>query len=151
MPDYYVEEFGPGVKINASCVNPRTEECLVLTTANDVLQKIVIKLNYEIRPDEAIEYLGHPDYIGVSPIGGEIFICEIYLIWENSRLILASTFNADEDPYGVEKYCDVTLNTDKIPSSMLISEVRFLSEGELNALLQGTGWFTGFSGTIPDK
>lgn len=150
MPDYYLKDFGPGVEINASCINPRTE-CLVLTTANDVLQKIIVRLNYEIKPDKVIEYIGVPDIVGVAPIGGEIFICEVYLIWKNSRLVLASTFRADKDINGVEKYCNIVRDTTKVPSSLLISEARYLSDAELNSLLLSTNKFFEFSGTIPEK
>jgi hypothetical protein len=148
MPDYDGEDFGPGVEIDASCINPGTE-CLVLTTANDTLQKITVRLNYEIKPDEVIEYIGSPDIVGVAPIGGEVFICEVYMIWKNSGLVLASTFRVDKDLGGVEKYCNIVRDTAKVPSSLLISEVRYLSEAELNSLLLSTNKFFKFSGTTP--
>jgi hypothetical protein len=150
MPDYYAKDFGPGVEIDASCISPRTE-CLVLTTANDTLQKIILRLNYEIKPDEVLEYIGAPDIVGVAPIGGEVFICEVYMIWKNSRLVLASTFRTDRDLGGVEKYCDIVRDTAKIPSNLLISEVRYLSDAELNSLLLSTNKFFEFSGTIQEK
>lgn len=150
MPDYYGEDFGPGIEINANCINPRTE-CLVLTTSNDVLQKIIVMLNYEIKPDQVIEYLGNPTIIGVAPVGGETFVCEVYLIWKNSRLVLASTFRADKDLEGVEKYCNIVRETTKVPSSLLITEVRYLSDAELKSLLLSTNNFFEFSGTISDK
>jgi hypothetical protein len=149
MPDYYVKDFGPGIEINANCINPGTE-CLVMTTSNDVLQKIIVRLNYEIKPDQVIEYLGDPDIIGVAPIGGETFVCEVYLIWKNSRLVLASTLRADKDLDGVEKYCNIVRKTAKVPSSLLITEVRYLSDAELRSLLLSTNNFFEFSGTIPE-
>jgi hypothetical protein len=149
MPDYYVKDFGPGIEINANCINPGTE-CLVMTTSNDVLQKIIVRLNYEIKPDQVIEYLGDPDIIGVAPIGGETLVCEVYLIWKNSRLVLASTLRADKDLDGVEKYCNIVRKTAKVPSSLLITEVRYLSDAELRSLLLSTNNFFEFSGTIPE-
>jgi hypothetical protein len=142
--------YAPGVKIVASCPQS-SKECLKLTVVDDILTKIVVGLNYELKPDEAIGYLGNPDYIGVAPIGGEIFICEVYLIWSGSRLVLASTFEANKDPDGIEKYCNVVGDTGKVPSSLLISEARYLSEAELNALLLGTGKLFEFTGTTQEK
>jgi len=150
MPDYYGKLYGPGVEIVASCINSE-KECVNLTTANDVLQKIVVGLNYEIGPEKAIEYLGAPDVVAVAPVGGEIFICEVYLIWKNSRLVLTSTFRADNDLEGVKKYCDVVRDTAKVPSSLSISEARYLSATELSALLSGTGKFFEFTEIIPDR
>ncbi len=149
MPDYYIKDYGPGIEIDANCINSE-ETCLNLTTANDVIQKIVVRLNYEIRPDKAITYLGIPDVIVVAPMGSEIFVCDVDLVWKNNRFVLTSTFRADTDLEGVKKYCDVVLDTGKVPSSLLISEARYLSDVELNALL-AYGKVFEFTGTIPDQ
>jgi hypothetical protein len=149
MPDYHIMDSGPGIEIDANCINSE-KICLNLTTANDVVQKIVVGLNYEIGPDEAIAYLGTPDVVVVLPIGSEIFVCDVDLVWKNSRLVLTSTFRADTDLEGVKKYCDGISNTAKVPSSLLISEARYLSDVELNALLAGGKVFE-FTGTIPDQ
>src|SRR5215208_3811122 len=53
MPDYYAMASGPGAEIVANCINS-DKECLDLTIANDILQNIIVELNYEIRPDEAV-------------------------------------------------------------------------------------------------
>lgn len=143
--------YAPGVLIEASCSNS-DQKCLTIAVVNNILTKIVVGLNYEIRADEAIRYLGTPDIVAVAPVGGEVFICEVYLIWKSSRVVLASTFRADNDLGGVKKYCDVVRSTGKVPSSLLISEARYLSDAELNALLSsGTGKFFEFSGTIPKQ
>lgn len=149
MPDYYIKDYGPGIEIEANCVKSE-KICLNLTTANDVVQKIVVGLNYEIRPDKAITYLGTPDTIVVAPIGSEIFVCDVDLIWKNNRLVLTSTFRADTDLEGAKKYCDVVNDTGKVPSSLLISEAQYLSDVELNALLTYGKAFE-FTGTIPDQ
>jgi hypothetical protein len=150
MPNYDYSASAPGVLIEASCANSE-KKCLTLAVIDNILTKIEVGLNYEIRADEAIGYLGNPDYAAVAPVGGEIFICDVYLIWRSSRLVLASTFRADNNPDGVNKYCHAVRDTGKVPSSLLISEVRYLSEVELDALLSGTGKFFKFSGTIPDR
>jgi hypothetical protein len=150
MPDFYTMLSGPGAQIVANCVNSN-KRCVDLATSNDILQRIIVSLNYEIMADEAIGYLGNPDYVAVAPVGGEIFICDVYLIWSSSRLVLVSTFRADDDLDGVRKYCHVVRDTGKVPTSLLISEVRYLSEAELDALITGTGKFFEFTGTIPDK
>jgi hypothetical protein len=148
MPDYYVQLTGPGVEVVANCINS-DRECLDLTTANDVLQKIIVGLNYEIRPDEAIGALGNPDFIGYDDIGSERVMCEVYLVWKSSRLVLATTF---EDSVEAEKYCYVVRDEGKVPASLPILEARFLSDAELNFKLgTGTGKFFEFTGTIPDK
>ena len=131
MPDYYVKDFGPGIEIDANCINPRTE-CLVLTTANDVLQKIKVRLNYEISADEAIRYLGAPDYMGYNDFSSERIVCEVYLAWSKGRLVLVTTF---EDLAGAQKYCYVAGREGKVPANMPILEARYLSDVEFKAYL----------------
>ena len=148
MPDYYIELYGPGVEIVADCIDSE-KECLEMTTANDVLQKIIVGLNYEIKPDEAIGYLGNPDYVGYDDFSAERVMCEVYLVWSSSRIVLATRF---EDSVGAEKYCYVVRDEGKIPASLQILEARFLSDTELNFKLgTTTGKFFEFSETIPDK
>ena len=120
------------VEIIASCAEP-VKECLKFNVANDVLTKIVVDLNYEIRVDEAIQHLGDPHYLGVSAADGDIFACEVYMIWRNSGLVLASPFAANSA--GAQKYCDVVRDTGKVPSSLLIAEARLISGIELVTLL----------------
>src|SRR5688572_571907 len=69
--------FAPGVEITADCVHP-SKQCLSLTVVDDILTGVVVVLNYEIRPDEATEYLGSPDFIGYQNLGAERIICEVY-------------------------------------------------------------------------
>lgn len=136
------------VEIIASCVAP-VKECLKFDVANDVLTKMVVGLNYEIRVDEAIEHLGNPHYLGVATVEGETFACEVYMIWRNRGLVLASPFAANSEE--VEKYCEVVRNTGKVPSSLLIAEARLISGVELLTLLTSSGQLFGFSGTLADQ
>ena len=137
-----------GVEIIANCTSP-ARECLKFNVADDVLMKIVVGINYEIRADEAIEQLGEPHYLGVSAAEGEITACEVYMIWRTSGLVLASTFNKNSD--GAKKYCDVVRDTGKIPSSFIIAEARLIAGLELvNLLTSGDQLFT-FSGTLAGR
>ena len=137
-----------GVEITANCTSP-ARECLKFNVADDVLMKIVVGLNYEIRADEAIEQLGEPHYLGVSAAEGEITACEVYMIWRTSGLVLASTFEKNSD--GAEKYCDVVRDTGKIPSSFIVAEARLIAGLELvNLLTSGDQLFT-FSGTLAGR
>ena len=56
-------------------------------------------------------------------------MCEVYLVWRNSRLVLATRF---EDAVGFDKYCAVVRDEGKVPASLQIFRARFLSEPELN-------------------
>jgi len=148
VPNYYTMVSGPGAEIVANCINS-DKECIDLSIANDILQKIIVGLNYEIRPDEAIGFLGKPDYVGYINLSSERVMCEVYLVWKSSRLVLATRF---EDSVGFDKYCVVVREEGKVPASLQISEARFLSEPELNYQLEiGSGSFFEFTGTIPDK
>ena len=137
-----------GVEIIANCTSP-ARECLKFNVADDVLMKIVVGINYEIRADEAIEQLGEPHYLGVSAAEGEMAACEVYMIWRTSGLVLASTFDTNSE--GVEKYCDVVRDSGKIPASLLIEEARLIAGLELVNLLTGGGQLFSFSGTLPDR
>jgi hypothetical protein len=137
-----------GVEIIANCTSP-ARECLKFNVADDVLMKIVVGINYEVRADEAIEQLGEPHYLGVSAAEGEMAACEVYMIWRTSGLVLASTFDTNSDE--AEKYCDVVRDTGKIPSSFIIAEARLIAGLELvNMLTSGDQLFT-FSGTLAGR
>lgn len=144
--------YGPGVNVVAECINS-TNTCLDVEIVNDVLTRIVVGLNYEIAVDKVIEYLGNPDSIGVAPIGGEYFVCEVHIVWIKNGLDLVSTFEAQESVEAVEKYCDVVYETGKVPSSMMILEARYLSDAELGAIMSpaSSNTFFEFTGTIADK
>ena len=143
-----ISQRSSGTEITASCISP-VQECLKFDVANDVLTKMVVGLNYEIRADEAIEQLGDPHYLGVSTTDREIFACEVYMIWRNSGLVLASTVATSSEE--VEKHCEGIRNTGKVPSSLLIAEARLISGVELITLLTSNGRFFDFSGTQPNQ
>jgi hypothetical protein len=114
---------------------------------DNVLTSIIVGINYDIKPDEVIEYLGPPDFVGYQNLGAERVMCDSYMIWADRKLVLASRF---EDSESAEKFCFSVRATGKISSDMLISEVRYLSEAELSALMAtGTGEFYEFTGTMP--
>lgn len=141
--------YGPGVNVVAECVNS-SNTCLDLEIVSDVLTRIVVGLNYEITIDKAIEYLGNPDYVGYGIIG-ERFVCEVYLIWDGSRLVLASRFEGVQGSDVAEKNCYAVRDTGKVLSSSLISEARYLSDSELGAIMSpaSSNTFFEFTGTIP--
>lgn len=148
VPDYFIEEYGPGVKIVGNCVNVK-KTCLEITVSNNLLQQIILSLNYEIMQEEAIKYLGNPDYVGYGRLSYERVMCEVYFVWVKSHLILASRF---EDLEQAEKYCYVVGDEGKAPSNLLILEARYLSEAELNDYLSSiSSEFFEFTGTGPGK
>ena len=49
--------FGEGVEITANCVNSE-KQCLTIQAVENILTEISIVLNYQIKVDEAIGYLG---------------------------------------------------------------------------------------------
>lgn len=148
VPNYFTMVSGPGVEFFANCINSE-KECIELSVSNDILQKIIIGLNYEIKPDEAIGFLGNPDYVGYLNLSSETLMCEVYLVWMSSRLVLATRF---DDSVGFDKYCAVVRDEGKVPASFQISEARFLSEPELDYDFEtGAKSFFEFTRTIPDK
>ena len=145
-PTLNYETFAPGAEITADCEQPK-QKCLSITVADGVLTNIVTILNYEMRADEAIGYLGKPDYVGYQDLGAERIICEVYLIWSSKQLVLASA--RFEGLKAVEANCGIVRDTGKIRSSLLISEARYLSPTAIEILLStGSGEFLG---TIPEQ
>ena len=137
-----------GTEITADCISS-AKECLKFDVANDLLTKMVVSLNYDVRVDEAIEHLGEPHYLGVVAIEGETFACEVYMVWRNSGLVLASPVAPNREE--AAKYCDVVRDTGKVPSSLLIAEARLISGVELVTLLTSSSELFGFSGTLADQ
>ncbi|MBE7436688.1 MAG: hypothetical protein HS100_22425 [Anaerolineales bacterium] len=148
MPNYDFSASAPGVLIEANCINSN-QICLTLAVIDDILTKIVVGFNYKITQDEVVKFLGEPDYIGFGNLGSERVMCEVYLVWMNSRLVLASRF---EDLEQAEKYCYIVDEEGRAPSNLLILEARYLSEAELNAYLSSiSSKFFEFTGAGPDK
>jgi hypothetical protein len=142
-PDLNPKDYKYEAEIVANCINSE-KQCLMLRTINYVLTEIEVILNYEITLDEAIRYLGNPDYIGYRDMGAEQVICEVYLVWSNKQLILAS--KKFEGLKAVEA-CGLVHDTGKTTSSLLISEVRYLSPAVIETWLSSDT--REFSGTIP--
>jgi hypothetical protein len=117
MPGLDARTYAPGAEITAGCIVPR-EQCLTIDVVEDRLTGIEIILNYEMRLDQSINYLGDPDFINYQMISVEIVACEVQLIWKSKQLILASeTFKGNL----VEKNCGLVRDTGKISSNMVIS------------------------------
>jgi hypothetical protein len=147
MPGLNPRIYGPGAEITADCIVPR-EQCLTIDIVEDRLTGIEIIINYEMRVDQSINYLGDPDYINYQMMGAEDVTCEVQLIWKSKQLILASeTFKGSL----IEKNCGLVRDTGKISSNMIISEVRYLSPEAINFYLVSGSTSMKYSGTIPDK
>jgi hypothetical protein len=149
MPSIDPTVYAQGVEINASCIYPE-KQCLTLRVVGDVLTEIVLVLNYEISVDKAIGYLGDPDYIGYGMLGAERIICEVYLVWSEKQLILASEkFEGFKE---TENNCGVVRDTGKITSSLIISEARYMSAKGIDFMLsRGYNQTFEFSGTLSEK
>ncbi len=148
FPSLDLQHSVPGVIINASCVSSK-KQCLSLNIAADILTEIDDYLNYSITLDEAIGYLGDPDYTGYENLGGEEIICEIDLVWKTRQIVLASEKYTG---YTAAKNCGVVRDTGKTNSSLLISEVRYESVDGLQFTLSGgANGFYKYSGTLPGK
>jgi hypothetical protein len=139
--------YGPGAEITADCIIPR-KQCLTTRAVDGVLTGVEVILNYEMSLDEAINYLGDPDYINYQMMGAEDVTCEVQLIWKGKQLILASdTFKGGL----IEKNCGMVRDTGKIGSSLLISKVRYVSPDAIEFYLASASTFFKYSGTLPGK
>lgn len=148
MPSIDPSVYAQGVEIRASCIYPE-KQCLTMKIVDNILAEIVIAMNYEININEVLEYLGNPDYIGYQNLGAEKIICEIDMVWSSRQLILASEKFQGND--SIES-CFAVRDTGKPASSLVISEIRFMSIRAIEVLLSSpAGEFFGFTGTIPDK
>ncbi len=147
MPTLDLSTFAPGVEIRASCSTSFSQQCLSIDVVDNVLTEVTLFLNYEIRADEAIGYLGWPDYVGYQDLGAEKIICGVYLVWRDKQLILTSSFEGGK---AYEENCGVVRDTGKVASDFLVSEIRYVSSAEIEYLLSNNAGFFEFSGTIPD-
>jgi hypothetical protein len=148
MPGLDLKNFGPGAEITANCIQP-SEQCLTISVEDGILTGVEIALNYKIGLDEAIKYLGDPDYINYQMLGAEDVSCEIQLIWKSKQFVLASVPFTDGM---TKKYCEDVKNNGKTVSSLIISKARYLSMGEIDLLLSpdNSDVFR-YIGTIPGK
>lgn len=141
--------FGEGVEITANCAKSE-KQCLTVQVVENFLTEISIKLNYQIKVSEAIEYLGNPNYVGFDRAGGELVACRVYLIWSEKQLVLASEIF--EGPSSVEGNCYVVRGAGKISSSLLVLETRYMSVAAIEKLLSNSGnEFFRFSGMSPEQ
>jgi hypothetical protein len=139
--------FGEGVEITANCINPN-KLCLTIQVVGNILTDISIVLNYQISVDGAIKYLGNPDYVGFDRAGGELIACQVYLVWSEKQLALKSKIFEGID--ASEKNCYPIYASGKVSSSLLVSEVRYMSPATIERLRLSAGiWLFEFSGTIP--
>jgi hypothetical protein len=135
-------------QIIANCITVE-EQCLVLRTESYILTEIELILNYEVTVQDAIRYLGVPDYIGYQKLGvAHDVLCELDVIWVSKQLILASEIF---ESYEAVERCGAVRETGKVESNLLISKVIYKTEGAIEILLEDgsrVGFFE-FSETNP--
>jgi hypothetical protein len=149
MPGLDPEIWSQGMKITASCTYPNTP-CLTINVVNNILTEIDIVLNYKITVEEAIKYLGNPDYIGADRASGELIACRVYSVWSGKQLVIVSRIF--EGVQEEEENCGLVWVSGKILSSTLLSEVRYVSVAYIEKNQPSTGGlFVEFKGTIPEK
>jgi len=149
MPNMDGSHSSEGVLITASYIHTETQ-CFSLRVVDDILTEIELMPNYEIRVDEAIEYLGDPDYIGYGMLGAEQIICDVYLIWSDKQLVLAT--EKFEGYKTTENYCGVVRDTGKVAADLIISEIKYTSPQGLEFMLsRGYNVSFEFSGTLAEE
>ena len=144
--DPYV--YAQGTEVTANC-KYSAKHCVRLRIVDNVLTEIVITIDYEITLQEAIEYLGDPDYIGYQDLGAEEIICEIDLVWVDKQLILASEQFRGNDALS---NCGMVQETHKTTPQLRVFEARYVSDIAMNSVMtNATGQFYEFTGTVPEK
>jgi len=142
--------YAPGVEITGYCIGSR-ENCIRMRfrVVDDILTEVSILLRNDIRLDQAIEYLGKPDYIGYYLEGVEKMTCEVVLVWSTKQLVLSSErFQGSE----MEKYCLGVRDIHKTVPSLKISNVRYVSLPAQDFLLStGAGEFFEYTGNLSDN
>ncbi len=140
--------YAPGVEITASCIKSK-KKCLEIIISDDILTEINITLDYVIRADEAIAYLGDPSYVGTSPeTVHRGMACVIFFVWSDSKVLLSSTLHGKS---GEQLHdCSVVHHTGKVSKELVIMEVSYLSDAALQGRLPDTKDIFEFSGFAPD-
>ena len=149
LPSLDPSIWGKGIEITIACINTE-KQCVTIRVVENTLTEVVTVMNYNIRVDEAIKYLGDPDDIGFDRAGGEQIACQVFLVWKEKQLVLAS--QVFEGANAVEKNCYVIRDSGKVSSDLLIYEARYISIRTIEILLSSSaGEFFDFSGTIPES
>jgi hypothetical protein len=139
--------FAEGIEVRANCINTENQ-CVTVQVVKDILTEISIVLNYQIKVDETIKYLGNPTYVGFDRAGGERIACRVFLIWNEKKLVLESKIF--EGINAAEKNCFTIEDTGKVSANLLVSEVKYLPTSAIDRLrTSGASWFYDFSGTSP--
>jgi hypothetical protein len=150
LPNLDPSIWNKGVEVTAKCINIDKKKCLTIRVVENKLTDIVTEMNYDISLDQAVIYLGNPDFIGFDRAVGEQMACRVYLVWKEKQLVLASKIFEELD--AMEKNCYVVRDTGKISSSLLISEARYLSIKAIEVLLSNSASkFFRFSGVTSEK
>ena len=140
--------FGEGVIIFSNCVNSE-KQCITLQVVEDILTEVSIVLNYQIKVNEAIDYLGNPNHVEFDRAGGELIACRDFLIGDEKQLVLAS--QVFEGSQAAEENCFGISAVGKISPNLLVSEVRYLSAAAMNELrTSSVSEFFEFSGTLSE-
>jgi hypothetical protein len=148
MPNLDLSDFAPGMGVDANCSNPKGKPCISLTVVDDILTEIVLELNYDVTVDEAIKYLGNPDYVGCENSGAEVIVCYVDLIWINKQIVLTSRRYEGYEEF--RENCGEVGDTGKISSSLLLPKISYVSPAQIEKyFVPSTSEFFHFSGTTP--
>lgn len=135
VPDINSENWVPGKVITAICMygNNHNKPCLEIVIANDKLKDIDITLNYELKLNDVVGYLGNPDYVGYKNVSTDQVLCKVELIWVSKQLILYSISFSGSD---AENYCYPVQGTGIPDANLIISNVNFRPDEEINMTIK---------------
>ena len=92
LPSLDPSIWGTGIEITTNCIYAE-KQCVTIRVVENTLTEVVTVINYNIRVDEAIKYLGDPDSIGFNRASGEQIACQVQLVWKEKQLVLVACQN----------------------------------------------------------
>lgn len=114
------------------CKNPSKEPCISMRFENGVLAEIDLYPNYSVTLDQAVKYLGEPDFFTSIELGELKYSCNLRFIWLQQRFEL---YTGDE-PHG-GKLCDqIYRENGKVPKELMNQTVDINSIGRMNEILK---------------
>lgn len=145
MPDLNPNNWVPGKIITANCISPR-KLCLSVDIANGKLRGIEIILNYKMKLEEVLGYLGNPDKVGINHLSHDLLKCEIEFIWIEKQLLMSSkTYSGDDGC----NYSFSTYTTGIVDSNLEIVAIKYLLVEEIDLMVLNKDRFGIFNGVKP--
>jgi hypothetical protein len=114
------------------CKNPSKEPCMSMRFDKEVLAEVGLYPNYSMTLEQAVKYLGEPDFFTTIFLGELNPRCDFSFLWLKQRIEL----NTGDELYGSSLCFKDYRKEDKVPNDLIVNTVYINSTERMEEIIK---------------